>query len=294
MWAWIALRSALAALIPDVVQTVWGKIKGGKGSAASTATAAGGADQSSAPASTGSTAAPKPLNPGDTPGAGAAILLLALAGALAVGGCGTFQPAFKASTTTELKALCDKYAPCDPCPGAPAEHPTGSTTPVEPTPTPQPAATGDAIPLSSITFDHLFNRSAKITATLSGVTVTLPQTVAWTWTHPAWVRWAGFRRDDAGICGTMWVIARIDGAWRAAGWEWLLPDTSRSTTEANPGEPPFVQTKAPPTNAWYPKAGEQVCWMVSTVTGSWDGPPESVQPPERSPIVCTTWPERKD
>jgi hypothetical protein len=159
-----------------------------------------------------------------------------------------------------------------------------------PKPKPPAPPSLDAIPIDAVIFDHAFDRSAPIVATLSAIQIALPQTIEWLWTHPQWLRWANGRPDPTGVIGTMWIIAKIDGLWRAAGWEWLLPDTTRSTTEAHPGEPPFIQTKVGPTNAWYPRSGEEIGFMVSTITPSWDGPPPHLQAPGRSPIVITRWP----
>ena len=161
----------------------------------------------------------------------------------------------------------------------------------QPPPTPPaPVPSPDAIPIQQIVFDLPFNTAAPITATLANVVITLPQTIEWSWAHPEWVRWANGAPSENGVIGTMWVMARINGIWHAAGWEWLLPETSRSTTEAYPGQPPFIQTKVPPLNGWYPKAGEEIGFMVSTISPAWDGPPASMQRAERSPIVVTRWP----
>jgi hypothetical protein len=163
---------------------------------------------------------------------------------------------------------------------------------LEPKPVPPvtPPAPVDAIDINSVIFDLPFDTSANITATLSDVKITLPQTLDWVWTHPEWVRWAGGTQSPFGVIGTMWVMFFINGSWHAAGWEWLLSETCRSTTEALDGEPPFIQTKSWPTNAHRPVSGERVGFMVSTISPGWDGPPPSLQPPERSPIVCAIWP----
>ena len=159
-----------------------------------------------------------------------------------------------------------------------------------PKPKPPLVVSPDAIAIQSIVFDLPFDTAAPITATLTSVGITLPQSISWSWTHPPWVRWANGAPSPDGVIGTMWVVGRINGIWHAAGWEWLLPETSRSTTEAYPGQPPFIQTKCPPLNGWYPKSGEEVGFMVSTISPGWDGPPSSMQRAERSPIVVVRWP----
>jgi hypothetical protein len=152
------------------------------------------------------------------------------------------------------------------------------------TPAPAPAAYKDAIDPGSITWLHSSPADYRVTATLSDIRVYLPQTIAWQWTHPAWPG----TPTTPSVIGTMWVIGKVDGRWYGAGWEWLTENLSQATTEALPGEPPFIQTKAHPLNAWYPRAGEEVGFLVSTITPSWSGVPNS--PNERSPIVTIRWP----
>jgi hypothetical protein len=84
----------------------------------------------------------------------------------------------------------------------------------------------------------------------------------------------------------MWVFAKIDGKWYGATWEWLrvTVKTTKKATEAKPGEPPFIQAKRAPINAWYPQPGEEIAWMVSTACRA-----GCVGAKERSPIVRGVW-----
>ena len=150
--------------------------------------------------------------------------------------------------------------------------------------TPPTAKANDAIDPASITWLHVSPAAYRVTATLSNVQVYLPQTISWQWTHPYWPG----TNTTPSVLGTMWVIGKVDGRWYGAGWEWLTTDLSQATTEAYPGQPPFIQTKASPLNGWYPQPGEEVGFLVSTITPSWDGVANS--PNERSPIVVVRWP----
>jgi hypothetical protein len=149
---------------------------------------------------------------------------------------------------------------------------------------------GDAIPISSISFFDSSPAGFKVTATLSHVGVDAPGgtsgpvTVCWDWTHPPWNKYFG--KD---VTGNMWIIAKIDGRWCAGTWEMMAPKLDNHacrTTEARAGQPPFIQSHGP-TAQWYPKSGEQIGHMISTITRN--GIPAGSQN-ERTPIVMTTWP----
>jgi len=125
------------------------------------------------------------------------------------------------------------------------------------------------------------------TATLKNIEVIPnngPTTISWSWTHPDWP----VIFPETGVGGNMWVFAKINGKWFATVWEWLRvnPMTTRVQAEAKPGQPPFIQSKQSPISEWYPKSGEQVGWMVSTVCR----PSCTGVVRARSAIVTTRWP----
>jgi len=162
---------------------------------------------------------------------------------------------------------------------------------IDPTaPTPPPSNTGDAIPISSIKFYDSSPAKFKVTATLSHVSVNAPGgssgpvTVCWDWTHPPWNTYG-----SKSATGNMWIIVKINGQWSAGTWEWMAPKMDNHAcrvTEALTGQPPFIQSNGP-TAQWYPKSGEQIGHMITTITRG--GIPSNSQN-ERTPIVVTTWP----
>ena len=83
--------------------------------------------------------------------------------------------------------------------------------------------------------------------------------------------------------GNVWVIAKCNGAWHAATWDWIGPGVRKKDL------PDFTATNAlhgPCLEAWAPTSGEQVCWMLSSFArGHLD---LTVQ--QRSNIACTVWP----
>jgi hypothetical protein len=87
----------------------------------------------------------------------------------------------------------------------------------------------------------------------------------------------------------MIIIAKINGRWCGGTWEMMAPKLDNHacrTTEALPGQPPFIQSNGP-TNRWYPQSGEKIGHMITTITRG--GIPRGSQN-ERTPIVVTTWP----
>ncbi len=190
---------------------------------------------------------------------------LALCVILTMPGCSTIAkyigPAFQAETLEQLRDLCDSAVPCPDCPGTPVPSPVPpAPTPPVVNPVPAPdAGVVDAIPVSSIVWLHDSPAAFPLTATLSDVRVTLPQTISWRWTAPA-----DWPEDGNGVIGNMWVCAKIDGRVNCATWEWLRRTTTAKATEANPGEPVMIQTKVAPLNAWVPRSGEEVWWLVSS------------------------------
>ena len=128
----------------------------------------------------------------------------------------------------------------------------------------------------------------KVTAKLTGVTVTNGSpapTICFTRDYPA--TWP--KDPNAGITDAeMWVIAKVDGKWHGAVWEGVLVGGSQcSTTEAQAGQAPFIQAGSAPVDSWFPKSGEKVGFMISTIAR---GAAPSPTPNERTQIMLVTWP----
>ena len=96
--------------------------------------------------------------------------------------------------------------------------------------------------------------------------------------------------DASGITnGSLYVIINVDGTLYGAGIEYNLTGTNGrcSTMENYQGEPPFIQGKIPPVSTYYPKSGETVYFMLTTLIPEWQG---GAGPKERSQIVKATFP----
>lgn len=202
-----------------------------------------------------------------------ALLALLCAVALSAAGCAS---TFSANTLPELATLCEQLAPCEACPG------TGAS-PVTP---PAPPST-DAIPVDEIIWHHASPAKFAVTAELSDVRFN-GRTVTWAATYPdSWPQWQA-SPDLPFVVGNPWVFAKIEGRWHASTFEWVRAGTQRIDLQWQNDNPPFIQAKTAPINAWRPKTGDPVCWMLSTLVRSGIKPASS--PKERSPIVCTVWP----
>jgi len=143
---------------------------------------------------------------------GIAILVAAIVCLLlAVCGCASLLARARAELDRlDLAALLDRYleeiAPADP--SAPADP----AAPAAPT----PSHPGDEIDLASVTWYGPDIRSWTVASDLprgvyvSGSTLHFPHTRAGQW-----------QTDKDGLEGNPWVIVRVEGAWRAASFEWL-------------------------------------------------------------------------
>ncbi len=173
----------------------------------------------------------------------------------------------------------------------PANSGGGSSPPTpdpdNPTTPPDAGGAGDAIATQSIAWLHAPPAAFPVSSRLDEVSVVAPigaaPVISWEWTHPGWLPVVG-----NGVGANMWVIAKVKGVWYGATWEWLRvnPMTKCKATEAKPGQPPFIQAKAWPINAWYPASGEEVGWMISTPCRM--GYQGAVR--GRSRILVTRWP----
>ena len=85
-----------------------------------------------------------------------------------------------------------------------------------------------------------------------------------------------------GVNGNPWVIAKIDGTWYAATFEWLsFGQTSKPTSTVGGGN-----IKAAPMDGnWAPRSGQRVGIMVSGLARS-----KTRNVEERTEMIMVTWP----
>ena len=125
----------------------------------------------------------------------------------------------------------------------------------------------DAIPAGDVTWSYKPDVGGwTVTADLTSTTVTAGSpapTICWDRTYPSsWPKDTNAGKIDA----SMWVIGKVDGKWYGSVWEGVVPGGHQcSTTEALAGQAPFIQCGTAPLNAWHPKSGEKVGFMVSTI-----------------------------
>lgn len=145
----------------------------------------------------------------------------------------------------------------------------------------------DAIPVSKIVWDGDTNPSAWTAVThIDSIEIqnssSYAPTMCWNWTQPT-----NWPLKDGKSIGNSWIIVKIDGVWHATPWEHLpAGDSVCRTTEANEGQPPFIQGYGP-IALWYPTKGQEVGFMNSTITRG-DRLPGT--PEERTYVYKTTWP----
>lgn len=216
-------------------------------------------------------------------------------------------PPVTLNTVQEVADYAALWAPCEACPKCPdspepapvnpgggvlpppAPADPGNQVPPEAPPAPDAGATRDEIPFDSVRWSGGDPRGYKLTAGMSGLRIagklSGPATVCFDWSRPSWPNNGAPKPSD----GNLWWIARIGGRWEGGVWEMTAPKFARHVcrqTEAKRGQPPMIQAHGPVAE-WYPKHGEQVCQMVTTITR---GGVPSNSPRERGPIVCGRWP----
>jgi hypothetical protein len=144
----------------------------------------------------------------------------------------------------------------------------------------------DAIPVSEIVWDGDENPSTWTPVTsIDSIVIenwsSSAPTICWNWTQPT-----NWPLKDGKSIGNNWIIVKIDGVWHATPWEHLPPgDSVCRTTEANGGQPPFIQGYGP-IALWYPTKGDEVGFMNSTIAR---GERLPGTPEERTYVYKTTW-----
>ena len=161
-----------------------------------------------------------------------------------------------------------------------------STPPATPSSPSAPTNSLDAIPVTDIVWNGDANPSTWTPVVkIDGIEIRDPMsyapTICWKWDQPNWPY------KDGKSLGNNWIIVKIGGVWHATPWE-HLPEGNRvcRTTEANRGQPPFIQGY-PPISSWYPTLGEDVGFMNSTIARGSQGGYNN--PHERSYIMLTKW-----
>jgi hypothetical protein len=152
--------------------------------------------------------------------------------------------------------------------------------PVTPVPGPEEpseggGADGDEIDLSDVKFLHTNVSKWEVTSRVTRVRIDDPPICI---EHTKAGKW----RDVGGAEGNPWVIAKIDGQWYAATYEWLRPGQTCKNIHADSLGP---HTKKSPLEDWRPRSGEMVGFMVSGLARD---STRSVE--ERSNVVLVRWP----
>jgi hypothetical protein len=159
---------------------------------------------------------------------------------------------------------------------APAPAPTPGPTPA-PTPVPSPGSGGgvDELDLRDVTFLHTDVSRWQVTSRVTRVKILESDLCI---EHTKAGRWPVVD----GVEGNPWVIARVNGRWYAATYEWLRGGQTCKGIDRNNIGP---HTKVSPLDSWRPQSGETVGFMVSALARTGRG---SVA--ERSNVVLVRWP----
>jgi hypothetical protein len=189
---------------------------------------------------------------------------------------------FQAYTVPQLIDMCKQYLTCEgdsptPVPVPPAP---GPPPPVNPAPATDAGTGADELDLHAVTWLHPSVADYQETAILDNVRIS-GKVITWDWVQPGWP----ITYPANGVLGNMWVLAKTDGHWYAATWEWLRANTARSALEAKGDQAPFIQTKRHPIDTWKPQRGEKVGFMASTAVRE-----NRRGPAERSNVYWVLWP----
>ncbi len=130
----------------------------------------------------------------------------------------------------------------------------------------------DDIDASTIRYLHYSIADWEINSTITTVTVSASTVCIF---HTRAGGWPVFE----GAEGNPWVFAKIGSGWVGGTFEWLRPGQQcKGVTPDNIGQ----HVKQVPMIAWVPKAGDEVCWAMSTHARF--GPQSSLQ--ARTQIAC--------
>jgi len=141
-------------------------------------------------------------------------------------------------------------------------------------------AAGDEIDLAMVTWDGLDISGWAVTTDLrasrSGDKMMLSNSGTSSWKD------VGSRtKDGRVVVGNAWVIAKINGEWRAATWEWLVVGQQQKAASAVAGDHIKKSTWG---NDWRPSPGEELYFAVSGLCRD-----SARNNHERSPFVRVTW-----
>jgi len=142
----------------------------------------------------------------------------------------------------------------------------------------------------SIIWLHTDVSDWDVTSTVTGAHINYTELCVYHTMAGEWPEVLGiFPEDpDAPMEGNIWIIARVDGLWYAATFDYLRPGGECKYEDYSPaGEGPGPSTfGAVPLSTWAPRTGEPVYMFVSTVARH-----EPLGPlHERSDYVQLIWP----
>lgn len=124
-----------------------------------------------------------------------------------------------------------------------------------PTPVIPPQYPLDEIDLSTVVWDHTNVSDWPITHSVTINKFTKDQ-ISWTYDKtPTW-------RVIDGVHANPWIIARRNGQWRAATWEWLRAGQSSKSLTGDKTFGNHIKKSAWPSD-WDPAVGEEVYFFVS-------------------------------
>jgi hypothetical protein len=129
-----------------------------------------------------------------------------------------------------------------------------------------------------------------VTSTVTGAHITYDELCVFHTMAGLWPEVLGIfpEEPEAPMEGNIWVIARVEGTWYAATFDYLRPGDECKYEDFSPaGEGPGPSTfGAEPLASWVPRTGEPVYMFMSTVARH--EPLGRLH--ERSDYVRLTWP----
>jgi hypothetical protein len=178
------------------------------------------------------------------------VAISAVALAVALVGCASLQDRARSELDRlDAAAMLDRFleeiAPADP------------SEPADPS-APAPSHPGDEIDLASVVWHGPDVRAWPVTSELqppvvSGSTIRMP--------HSKAGQWPVSSINGTAVDSNPWIIARIDGRWHAASWEWLRPgQVDKPWAKIEGGH-----IKTAPFDGWALSRGEECYAIVSAL-----------------------------
>jgi hypothetical protein len=164
------------------------------------------------------------------------------------------------------------------------------STPGDDDDTTAPFSEYDDFDENNITWLHTDVSAWDVTSTVTGAHINYTELCVYHTMAGLWPEVLGIFPEEptAPMEGNMWIIARVDGTWYAATFDYLRPGGECKYEDYSPaGEGPGPSTfGALPLSTWLPQTGEPVWMFLSTVARH-----EPLGPlNERSDYVQLIWP----